>query len=678
MSHLFPAWSALVHKRYEGMRQHELFVVDTLDLFEVYLAAFPEGTNPLFRERTEHDCSCCKQFIRNIGNVVAIVDGILMTVWDDFAEAPHPYNEVGRILAERVRQAPIKGVWRTKERKYGNLTSNELLPDGTVRTWDHFSGAVDKPHFNLQPDKVRGDINTTAAVLRRGLDEITADALDTVIDLAEANNLYKGEEFLPAIKAFRQLKAGYDAADDKGLFVWSNLADKSSRFRNSAIGTLLIDLSEGTELETAVKKYEKVVAPANYKRPTALVTPRMIEDAVAKLDELGLRGSVERRHARIEDVSVNDVLFVDNSVAGKMKDSLVDSLMSAAATPITKIDNATSISAADFFARSHKTISVLVENRHAGNFMSITAPVEPGDARLFSWDNDFSWSYDGDMADSSLRQRVQMAGGRVDGVLRFSHLWNDVGRNASLMDLHVFMPGSTRHEDGCHDRYPGGQRVGWNNRQDRTSGGSQDVDYTQAAPDGYVPVENITFPSMDRLKDGDYEFKIHNWQLRAPTTSGFKAEIEVGGQLYQYDHPAPMKHKEWIHLATATLKNGQWTIVHHHPTTTSSQKRWGIATETLVPVDTLLLSPNHWGDSPKGNKHWFFILRDCKNPDPVRGIYNEYLRPDLNEHRKVFEVLGSKTKAPYADAQLSGLGFSSTQRNTLKVIADGRAFEIQF
>lgn len=31
----------------------------------------PAGTNPIFRERTEHDCSCCRNFVKNLGNVVA-------------------------------------------------------------------------------------------------------------------------------------------------------------------------------------------------------------------------------------------------------------------------------------------------------------------------------------------------------------------------------------------------------------------------------------------------------------------------------------------------------------------------------------------------------------------------------------------------------------------------------
>ena len=45
--------------------------------------------------------------------------------------------------------------------------------------------------------------------------------------------------------------------------------------------------------------------------------------------------------------------------------------------------------------------------------------------------------------------------------------------------------------------------------------------------------------------------------------------------------------------------------------------------------------------------------------------YNEFLDNSLNTHRKVFEVLAGKMKCPVSKEQLSGVGFSSTQRNEL-------------
>lgn len=653
----FPAFSAAVHARFEQMSGGEMFVVETTDLFETYLSAFPEGTNPIFRERTEHDCSCCKAFIRNIGNVVAIQDGRVVTVWDDFESAPAPYDVVGRILAERVRQSPIRGVWRTKERRYGVPTSAELLDGGETRTWHHFSGVVGEKNFSLQPERDRGSINTTAHVLERGLKEISREALDTVIDLIEANNLLRGEEFLSAIRGFRTLKAGYEAAEDRNLFVWSNLEDRSSRFRNTAIGQLLLELSEGTDLEVAVRKYEAMVGGANYKRPTALVTPRMVEAGIAKLDELGLRPTIERRHARVEDVSVRDVLFVDNGVAGKMKDALADMLMGSTTAPPTKIENPTPISAEDFFQtvvpRSQQ-ISALVENRHAGNFVSITTG-EPG---LFAWDNGFSWSYDGDVADS-IKSRVKAAGGNVEAKFRVSLAWF----NTDDLDIH------------CQP--PSGPLIYYGNRS-----GILDVDMNVGHSGRLVtdPVENLAWT---RVQDGLYRIDVNQYCRRNSHDVGFALEVEINGRVQQYRYARSVSGT--VKALEIEIRGGEIvaiTVGEGLEGGAFQGERWGVKTETLVPIDALMLSPNHWSGQQIGNKHWFFILRGAKNPDPVRGIYNEYLRPDLNEHRKVFEVLGSKTKAPPAEEQLSGLGFSSTQRNTLKVVAKGadfnRAYEVQF
>ena len=166
------------------------------------------------------------------------------------------------------------------------------------------------------------------------------------------------------------------------------------------------------------------------------------------------------------------------------------------------------------------------------------------------------------------------------------------------------------------------------------------MDYTSAAPEGYIPVENITFPSMSRLKDGLYTFKIHNWALRSPTTSGFKAEIEFDGQVFEYEHTQPLGQKEWVTVAEATLKNGKFTIEHKLSSTASSQEKWGIQTETFVIDDGL----------------WVGV--------------------------GVFEILGDKTKCQPTDDQLSGLGFSSTRGDVVTVKVAGpklnKSFTITF
>jgi hypothetical protein len=123
-----------------------------------------------------------------------------------------------------------------------------------------------------------------------------------------------------------------------------------------------------------------------------------------------------------------------------------------------------------------------------------------------------------------------------------------------------------------------------------------------------------------------------------------------------------------IAVATLHVKNGavERTEVGDPGVTASniSQEKWGLKTEQYVKVNAVMLSPNYWGDNAVGNKHTFFVLDGAKNDELTRGFYNEFLHPRLEQHRKVFEIIGDKTKCQPTDGQLSGLGFSSTKKDT--------------
>ena len=174
---MFKAFADSVHAQFESMRPHELFTVDVEDIFASYLAAFPEGTNPMFRERTEHDCNCCKQFIRRLGRVVAIVNGEVITVWDDYANLPHPYEVVGATMAALVRQAPIMSVFRTKETHFGAQKNFDNHDDNL--TWHHFHGVVPmrSAHQTMDPAEKIGKKRAVYDVFKRGLNELKETCL---------------------------------------------------------------------------------------------------------------------------------------------------------------------------------------------------------------------------------------------------------------------------------------------------------------------------------------------------------------------------------------------------------------------------------------------------------------------------------------------------------------------
>jgi hypothetical protein len=656
MSSEFHVFAKAAHDRLQRISKEEMYTVEVVDIAASYLAAFPEGTNPIFKTRTEHDCSCCKQFIRNFGRTFAIIDGRRVTVWGGLDALPSPYKEVAARMDALIQQAPIQGVFRTKEGSFGAQQTVQMVGEH-AHVWHHFHGKVAARHHSHRPDEAKGEKAATAQVLRRGLKELSLNAIDTVIDLINDGNLYRGQEFLASVKAFRELKVAYEGSPDPELMVWSSLDKPAARVRNTAIGTLLQDLSEGLDVEQAVRKFESVVAPTNYRRPKALITPKMVDGALKTLADLGLESAIERRFARLTDISVNDVLFVDSGARSQMKDSLRGALMSVAKETPRKATGE-GIGIEEFVGRilpGAQSLSLHLKNAHLGNFMSLTAPQHADAGRIFRWNNGYAWTYDGDVTDS-IKERVKRAGGNTNAALRVSLAWS----NLDDLDIHCNGP------DG---------HIFYGDRKDVL-----DVDMNAYGPRSKTPVENL---SWTKPKDGRYSISVNNFNKRETSDVGFTIEVECRGVVQQFSRRTSPGRGATVKCIEFTMDNGVmkdvWVNKDLHGGSISSDK-WGVKTESQVRVMTLLASPNHWdGAGGVGAKHWFFILEGAKNPEAARGIYNEFLRPDLDQHRKVFEVLGAKTKCPPDDQQLSGVGFTAGRGDTVMVTVDGaRTYEIAF
>jgi hypothetical protein len=649
----FKPFGTAVQANFEKMSKGELFVVEdsTDSLWLHYLASFPEGTNPTYKERTEHDCSCCKNFIRNLGKVVSLEGGKVTTVWGAKG-LEYPYDVVAASMDEFIKNSVIVSVFRTSERSYGAEATVQLMPDGSTKRWNHFHGRVANRHYTQDVGTVLGNINTTAQVFMRGLEELKASAFVDILDLISSKSLYRGDEFKESIKEFQSLQKKYKALKtntDREIFIWTNLDNRAARFRNTVIGTLLQDLSSEVELEAAVRSFESKVAPTNYKRPTALITPRMVADAMSTIKELDLEAALQRRFAKISDVSVNNVLWVDGSIQNQMKDGIEGLLLGSTAVKAVKADKAEEITIEDFMQNVvPKTtgMELFVANQLQSNFMSLTAPMHQNSGKLFKWNNDFGWSYDGNITDS-IKEKVKKAGGNVTTAkLRISLAWY----NFDDLDIHVFEPNGTRIYFG-------------------NKGTKLDVDMNAGGGRTREPVENVSYTSVP---DGEYRVIVNQYSQRETTDVGFTVEVENDGCIQQYSYTKAAKGE--IKALTITMKKGIISKLEVGSGLTGgsiSQEKWGVATEKFAKVNTLMLSPNHWDDNQVGNKHWFFVLDSCQNLEATRGIYNEFLNSGLEKHRKVFEILGDKTKCQPTDDQLSGIGVSSTRGDKLTVRVTG-------
>lgn len=662
--------------------------VDTEELYNLYLDSFPAGTNEIYRERREYDCSCCRHFIRDVGNVVSIKNGELHTIWGINPVSDDKYNVVAAALDAYVKQKAVLGVFLKKEKRIGTPENREMLPTGKINKYEHFF--VDLPEICIFKEcyghTLEGDLSQfrdVRNVFKRSLDEISKEAVDTVLELIAQNSLYKGAEWKKQLTEFKNYQKEYGKLTDeqKELWIWEKSISAGAvigKIRNHSIGTLLVNISEGMDLDLAVRKYEQIVAPVNYKRPKAIFTKKMLEDAKKTITELGYMDSLQRRFATLDDITVNNILFSNKDAAKRITGAmdLFDEMEQDVAIDPKRFSKVEEISAEDFIKNVlpvAKELEVYLENKHIQNMVSLIAPEVAAAKTMFKWNNGMSWAYTGNITDSDIKENVKAAGGSVTGIVRFSIQWNDGnGKDNSDLDAHCLEP-------------QGGDHIYFSHKRSRYTGGELDIDITdpiyQCKSNGGVAVENITYPSKERMKPGTYKFYVNQYSFR--NSQGFKAEVEVNGEIHSYEYNTPVRGN--VDVAEVILdQSGNFKVVDKLPgnCATISKDVWGIKTLQFTPVSVVCYSPNYWDEQKGiGHQHLFFMLKDCINPEEPNGYYNEFLKPELEQHRRVFETLGAKAHVKDVDDQLSGVGFSLTKRNDLIIKVKGateRVVKVKF
>lgn len=656
---MFKEFKKQVQQQFELLAKEELFYVeiDRDKIFEVYLNGF---TDPL--EKQENNCNCCKSFLRQWGGIVGINSEMKMiSIWD-FENTSAPEYEEARInLSAYIHSLPITNVFFNP---FKNCGTDNNFDSTSNTTWQHFYITLPPKFVKSNVDAMIGKSKESFNMLKRNLEELTIDATETVLELIAQNSLYKGKEFEALLAEYLLIQKRFKdvPSEQKENWLWLHSvksAQSISRIKNTAIGTLLSNISEGMELEDAVGKYEAIVAPTNYKRTTSLVTKKQTEDARKKLEDMGLLESLNRRFATEADLNINDILFTDKTSTVN-EDVFGEMIKEQPVNPktLSKVEEITIEAFINDVVPTCNTVEILVENTHLNNLVSLVTSNVPETPSLFKWDNPFSWAYTGDIADS-MKERVKAAGGKIDGVLRFSIQWNENGKSIIDLDAHAIEPDKTHIYFGSY-------------RKDRHSGetacsGQLDVDMRSPRTIG---VENITWSDKRKMKDGEYIFRVHNYSGHK-NFDGFRAELEFEGELHEFS--VNNAFTGYIDVAIVTLKDGVFSVksLIQGKSSANSKEKWNVKTNHFHKVDKLMLSPNYWNTSI-GNKHYFFLLKDCRADEQPRPFFNEFLKDEFTENRKVFEIVGAKLKVEPSTKQLSGLGFSETQRGHIFVRVEGK------
>ena len=670
----------------------KLFVssVSGKELWDIYLKSFKPEDDQVFRDpaSSEHNCKNCYNFIKNYGNIVAIDSALnIITMFDFIADEEYkasinnmaailknsPVSDVFFETFEFLNQANYEKCYKSSksfklgiEVNYKTYSKEEVLKYGVVEenklyTFEHFM--VRMPEQFVLKDSSQSLASLVAhyrsnyEVFKRTMEEVSADVFFTVSELISQGSLLNSDLYAAQLNAMEKLKLEYmNIPSDQKRDLWCKVASYKlpiAKLLNTLIGTVLTDVESGKELGEVCRTYNYRVDPANYMKATSPITKTQIKEAQKFVEENNYTESFTRRYATLDDIKASEILHL-NSDSKKIKSvSIFDQIQpTSGSKKELDLDKIKEISINDFMEKelpNAKSVELYLENRHENNLVSITTAENKDSKRIFKWDNNYSWTFKGNLSSTSLiKQNVNKFGGKTEGALRFSIMWNEDGRSICDLDAHCYI-------HNFSERYL--NHIYYGNKQN-----CLDVDMINPRE---VGVENIIFNTNYNLNNKKYIFKIVNFN--GGKNSGFKAEIEFNNQLFSYE-----LNKELIgdiHVATVEVTaDGEMSIYHNLPATNVSKGLFGLNTLEFHKVKLICLSPNYWDTNAIGNKHYMFMLENCINPEKIKGFHVDNLKSELATHRKVLEVVGNTTMIEPSDAaQLSGLGFNSTIPNNVIV-----------
>lgn len=706
----FNQFNQKIQQQFSKMSQTgKLFRVNITgqEIWNTYLSSFEDDNVYRDPESSTHNCNTCQSFIRRYGNIVTInEDGQLESLFSNLTDLGE-YRFSAEAINQLVTTASIKDVFlesyntlntklnyescKHNQRAYklgvaSNLkkyTQEEVEKFGVVNT----STVYEYHHFNLDLPKKFVDFSNQSleqvlaqyrdkyAMFKRAMQEIPLDTLKLVRDLIKQNSLLDGTAHLHAIEAMipyaeEKLNLNANQLDNWCWISSHDLTDQVAKFKNSLIGVLCTELAEGMELNKACNNWNKRVDPVNYHKAKAPITKLQIAEAQKFVQEHGYLESFNRRLATIDDIKASEIKHINVGDGTVQSVNIFDNVKATSTRhKRSEFDGIEEVTIDKFMKDilpSCNSVEAYLKNSHENHLVTMTTSNDKTSKPIFKWDNNYSWTFNGNLAGKSqIKEAVKTAGGAVDGVLRFSIMWAQNDDDNSDLDAHCKEPS-------------GGSHIYYSDKISKKTKGTLDIDVTQ--PKDQMPqgaVENITYPSLEKMIDGTYKFYIHQYAAR--NSKGFRAEIEFDGEIYSYEYNQTVSGETPI--ADVTLKNGKFSIKHHMLESNASKEIWGLETNQFHKVNLVCLSPNHWNENNIGNLHYFFMLDKCKTKAAVRGFHNENLISELLKHRKVMEVLGSNNMIKPEGSQLAGLGFNSTVKDELIVKCSGsfkRMLKIKF
>ena len=291
--HQYDQWLVDIQERYAAL-DGPVFMTASEGLWEAYLDSFP------LSERQFHNCSACRHFIRRYGGLVSIDEKgrTVPVVWNEKVVSA-AYQPGAAAMAAIVRRAKVRGVL---------LSRSSIVGQPRTGDWTHFALELRGESVHESPAKTAFQAMAEKAEdhrnVMRALADFSPDVLSQALRVLESEALYRAEKVLGPARWLSDLHAAC-ANGNRSNIVWRWVARAPAGFchpRASMIGTLIEDIASGMDFDTVSRRFKSKMSPLQYRRPQAAPAAATIAQAEALVEKLGIKRSLERRFARLDEL----------------------------------------------------------------------------------------------------------------------------------------------------------------------------------------------------------------------------------------------------------------------------------------------------------------------------------------------------------------------------------------
>lgn len=357
-------------------------------LWEEYIDAIPAAW------RKHYDCRACRDFVKTAGGLVRVMDdgSRVAAAWPE--NVPEFFAEAARRLRAILAAAKIVGVFVASEPTIGVATNKSKR---TGETWTHLH-AQNRHRWretSLTASQKMAALKEDHGVLCRSFSEYGEDVAAEALRVLKSDHLDRGTKARETVEWY----IGVLGVRKTPALVWRAVATAPlgwCHIKNTVVATLMDDVKNGVGFETAKRKWAEKMHPLAYMRPQAAPSDGAIERAEKLAEKLGIARSLERRFARLDELTPY-LLWTPRADEAPKGGSVFGHLRSKPEGVKRMQLPATAISVEAFVADvlpNAKRVSLTLG--YSDNFVGITTAVYADAPPLLRWDyederNPFAW-----------------------------------------------------------------------------------------------------------------------------------------------------------------------------------------------------------------------------------------------------------------------------------------------